>query len=118
MASHLSEEGACQAAGSEQPTVSHTLGPVCSTPCGSLVGICITHRQIAGLPLRRASVAHASLSESVKRGGEEGKTADNDLLLGLKGLELLVLDFLQERKTWKCNLKGKFMIYVLILKPA
>lgn len=61
------------------------------------------YRQITSIPLEW--VWHTSLSVNEQRRAGRGKAANNDLPINLEGTEFLVLDFLQEKTEWKCNLK-------------
>ena len=56
-------------------------------------------------------VTHFPFRVNEKRRSGRGKAANNDLSINLEGAEFLVLDFLQEKTKWKCNLKGEFVLF-------
>lgn len=60
---------------------------------------------------------HFPFRVNEKRRSGRGKAANNDPI-NLERSEFLVLDFLQEKKKSKFNLKGKSVIYVFILKTV
>ena len=64
------------------------------------------------------SGAHTSLSESMKREGQEEEKRQTMILLINFELNFWFLIFFGRRKKWERNLKRKFVVYVLILKTV